>query len=273
MPGRQRTRRGILATTGIALGMAGLAGCSGIRPGTEPGETGTATATSTSTSTSTSTATDRADDSTTATESPTTDTPSADRKERVQFQSTANTQVVGTVYGAPGSTCGIVMVPQINLDRESWQPQAEQLAGMGHVALPIDEDTNNRAESAQGAVSHLRGTENVERVILVGASSGGEAVVKANARAESGAVHGLVTLSAAGGTDFAGELTGRKLFVVSENDDDRFVRITRELHENAPEPKARKIYSGSAHGQGIFDTKHGDDLANRLFTLVEDVCK
>lgn len=268
MPGRQRTRRGVLATTGIALGVAGLAGCSGIRPGTEPGETGTATATSTSTAT----ATGRADDSTTATESPTTDTPSTDRKERVEFQSTANTQVVGTVYGAPGSTCGIVMVPQINLDRESWQPQAEQLAGMGHVALPIDEDPENLAESAQGAVSYLHGTEGVERVILVGASSGGAAVVKANARAESGTVHGLVTLSAAGGTGFAGDLTGRKLFVATENDDE-YPGIARDLHENAPEPKALKIYSGSAHGQGIFDTKHGDDLADRLFTLVEDVCK
>lgn len=75
-----------------------------------------------------------------------------------------------------------------------------------------------------------------------------------------------------GGTDVAGELTGRKLFVATENDGE-FTGIARDLHKNAPEPKALKIYGGSAHGQGIFETKHGDDLADRLVTLVEDVCK
>lgn len=267
MPGRQRTRRGVLATTGIALGVAGLAGCSGIRPGTEPGETGTATATSTSTAT----ATGRADDSTTATESPTTDTPSTDRKERVEFQSTANTQVVGTVYGAPGSTCGIVMVPQINLDRESWRPQAEMIAGMGHLALPIDEDPENRPSSVRGAIRYLREEQGASTVVLLGASSGGEAVVIANATTDA-AVDGTITLSAGGGADHASDLQGRTLFVVSKGDDDRFVRVARELHRGAPEPTALVEYEGSAHGQAIFESDHGDDLRERIRTFVSEVC-
>lgn len=263
MASRPTTRRAVLATAGIAAGLAGLAGCSGIRRGEEPEGAGTETATSTSTATAASSPTD-----TTPT---TTGTPTQDRTERVQFQSTANTQVTGTVYGPAGSACGIVLVPQINRDRESWRDQAENLAGMGHIALPIDEDPDNRAESALGALSYLRETEGVDRVLLVGASSGGEAVVRANARAESGSVQGLVTLSAAGGTEVAGELQGRKLFVATENDG-KFTQIARDLHADAPDPKARKIYSGSAHGQGIFETKHGGDLADRLFGLVEDVC-
>lgn len=267
MASRPTTRRAFLASAGIAAGLVGLAGCSGIRPGEEPGEDGTETPTHTSTATATSSPSD----STTTAEPTATGTPTHDRPETVQFQSTANTQVTGTVYGPAGSACGVVLVPQINLDRESWRPQAEQLAELGHIALAIDEDPDNRAASALGALSYLRETEGVDRVGLVGASSGGEAVVRANARAETGAVQGLVTLSAAGGTDVAGKLQGRKLFVATENDGD-FPDIARNLHADAPDPKALKIYSGSAHGQRIFETKHGDDLADRLFGLVEDVC-
>lgn len=281
MLGRRRSRREVLSSVGIAAGMAGLAGCTGIRPGDEPGGTDTATPTATSTATdslakgtgtATGTGTETETATTTETRTTGTDSPTTASPETVQFQSTAGTQVTGSLYGGRDGACGIVLVPQINLDRGSWQPQAERLAGMGHLALAIDEDSNNRAESASGALRYLRGTVGVDRVVLVGASSGGEAVVRADARAETGTVQGLVTLSAAGGVDVAADLQGRKLFVVSENDDDRFVRTAKQLHEKAPEPKALKIYSGSAHGQGIFNTTHGDDLADRLFGLVEDVC-
>lgn len=250
---RATTRRTFLTHAGIAVGVAGLAGCTGIGTNGQPTGTDTTTAA-------------------TASPEPTRDreTPDADRRETVTFQSTADTRVTGTVYG--GSACGAVMVPQINLDRESWRPQAERLARMGHTALAIDEDPDNRAESALGALRYLRQEEGVERVLFVGASSGGEAVVRANARATSGVVQGVVTLSAGGGTEAAEQLRGQKLFVVSENDDERFVRVAKQLHENAPDPKELQIYSGSAHGQGLFETKHADNLLNRLFGIVEDVC-
>lgn len=273
MVGRRTSRRQFL----VSVGIVGLAGCTGIRPGDEPGGTDTATPTATSTTTDSpaeGTATAAGTETETATETQTTgtDSPTTESPETVQFQSTAGTEVTGSLYGGRDGACGVVLVPQINLDRGSWQPQAERLAGIGHLVLAIDEDPNNRAESARGALKYLRRTVGVDRILLVGASSGGEAVVRADARAETGTVQGLVTLSAAGGVDVAEDLQGRKLFVVSENDDDRFVRTAKQLHEKAPEPKALKIYSGSAHGQGIFDTTHGDDLADRLFGLVEDVC-
>lgn len=167
--------------------------------------------------------------------------------------------------------CCVVLVPQINLDRGSWQPQGELIAGLGHLALAIDEDPDDRAGSVRGAIRYLREELDATTVILVGASSGGEAVVVANAETEF-AVDGTITLSAAGGPDHASDLKGRSLFVVSKDDEDRFVRIARELNEGAPDPKNLVEYEGSAHGQRIFTSDHADDLRGRLEAFVSDGC-
>ena len=194
----------------------------------------------------------------------------ASEPEDVTFESTAGTTVEGTIYGEGG--CGVVLTPQINLDRESWTEQARQLADDGYLALAIDEDEDNRPESVLGAVDYLMGERETERIVLIGASSGGEASVVANARAETDAVTGIVAISPGGGTERASDLQGRKLFVVAEDDDERFVRTTEELHEQASDPKELRIYSGSEHGQDLFETEHGEDLLEGIVTLVEEAC-
>lgn len=265
MDRRLFARRRLLRAGG-AVGLAGLAGCAGLGSDGDPTDA-KATETDAAGGDDTPTGTDDGSGTETDDGTPTAD---ASRRETVAFQSTADTEVEGTLYGA--GDCGVVFVPQINMDRGSWQPRAERVAERGHAALPIDEDPDNRAASALGALRYLRDEVGVSRVVLVGASSGGEAVVRATAGAEDGTVQGLVTLSAAGGEDVAGGLQGRKLFVVSENDDDRFVTTAEGLFENASEPKELKVYGGDAHGQRIFDSDHGDDLRERLFGLIEDAC-
>lgn len=246
------TRRRLLAATGGTA--AALAGCVG-------DESTRASETATERTTATQEGTDTRDGAGT-------ETPSTPRD--VTFQSTADTDVTGTLYGS--GDCGVVLVPQINLDRGSWAPQAAALADRGHVALAIDEDPDARAASTLGAVRFLHETVGVDHLVLVGASSGGEAVVRATARADSGTVDGLVALSAGGGAEVAGDLQGRKLFAVAENDDERFVRVAEQLHANAPEPKTLQRYAGSAHGQALFGA-HGDDLGPRLFELVATACE
>jgi alpha/beta superfamily hydrolase len=145
------------------------------------------------------------------------------------------------------------------------------IADMGRLARTIDEDPNNRSASVRGAIQYLRQQQGVSTLVLIGASTGGEAVVVANAQTDT-AVDGTITLSAAGGADHVSELQGRSLFVVSKGDEDRFVRIARELHQGAPEPKQLVEYEGSAHGQSIFDSEHGDDLRDRVRTFTSDVC-
>lgn len=190
-------------------------------------------------------------------------------EEDVSFEAPHGATIDATAYG--DGDCGVVLVPQINRDRESWRSQGETIADLGHLALAIDEDPDDRAASVRGAVRYLREQRGVATVVLVGASSGGEAVVVAGAEAEP-PVDGTMTLSAAGGADRASELQGRSLFVVATGDDEEFVRTARELHENAPEPKELVEYEGSAHGQGLFESDHGDDLRSRFETFVAEVC-
>lgn len=252
---RTPTRRTVLTTTGAALA-ATLAGC------TQSDGTASSDA-STETSATTGAATEEATRTTTA---PETATP---EPSDVSFSNSAGGTVEATRYGA--GDCGVVLVPQINMDRESWVEQATRLAEQGLVALAIDEG-ENRAASVRAAIDFLRVEHGVTNVVLVGASTGGEAVVAA-AASDDTEVAGLVTLSAAGGTSHATALPGRKLFVVSENDDQRFVDVARTLQERASSPKTLVQYAGKAHGQRLFESAHGQALWNDVLALVEQACQ
>lgn len=267
----ESSRRQVVARIAVVTSTVGLAGCLTDGPGdSDEGPTETATRDDDGAA---STPDDTETTGDTETETPTdseTDDEPPENQRTVMFEAPHGDTIEATAYG--GGDCGVVLVPQINMDRESWQSQGEWIADMGHLALAIDEDPDDRASSVRGAIQYLSEQEDISSVVLVGASSGGEAVVIANAETDA-TVDGTITLSAAGGEDRASDLQGRSLFVVSEDDDDRFVRIARELHEGAPEPTELLEYEGSAHGQRIFTSEHGDDLQDRVRTLIADVCE
>lgn len=273
------TRRRVLAASGTILSSIATAGCLGGIGNSDGdgGGSGTATTITVNEDTTTTTATTEATDTTTdtTTEETTNEdgentTTTEDRPANVSFEAPHGETILATLYGE--GDCGIVLVPQINLDRESWAGEAKRLADQNHLVLAIDEDPDNRSASVRGAITFLREQQEVSSIVLIGASSGGEAVVVANANAPDGAVDGTIAISPGGGADHASELQGRTLFVVSENDDDRFVRVANELHEGAPEPTALVTYEGAAHGQRIFESDHGDDLRGRITAFVEAVC-
>lgn len=254
--GNSTRRQFLRALSGTAL-TTGIAGCLDGSGDGDSTATGSATASETET---TGEETNTSSETTTETSGPT----------DVTFQSTADTTVEGTLFA--GGPCGIILVPQVNRDRKSWFPQARVLEAQGYTVLPIDEGEKPPA-AVLGAMQFLREKHNVKRIVLVGASSGGEAVVRANARADADTVDGLITLSAAGGADRASELQGRTLFVVSKNDEQRFVKTTRTLHENAPKPKRLEVLSGDAHGQRIFESAQGDKLRSATLELLENACQ
>lgn len=161
------------------------------------------------------------------------------------------------------------MIPQINLDRGSWHPQAELLAARGMVALPIDEGSQ-RVAATLAATEYLRTEHGVDQVILLGASSGGEAAIVAGATAPD-RVDGVITLSAAGGVDHAASLTGQQLFVVSRADEQRFVDVTDTLGDTVASSRTVS-YDGSAHGQALFAGPHRQDLWTHVHTLTTTVC-
>ncbi|MFC6733598.1 S9 family peptidase [Haladaptatus sp. DYSN1] len=271
MTGKNLSRRRLLVLSGSALAVP-LAGCSsqgGADDATtseseaDDGTTTTQTAAQT-TAAETEAETDADTEKTTATPEP-----ASFEGADVTFTSTADAEIEGTLFGS--GDCGVVMVPQINLDRESWKPQAQLLAAAGYTALPIDE-RDDPAGAVLGAVSYLKSKAGVSNVVLVGGSSGGEAVVHANAQAEDGAVAGVMGISAAGGVDVAPQLQGRKLFVVGKDDDQRFVDTAKQLHENASDPKRLVMLESDAHAQRIFESPHADTLTDLLVSFVEESC-
>lgn len=265
------SRRRFLGQTAALAGAIGLAGCLSLDSGDGTGGASSTRTTADDESLTSATASDASTSADTETASPTeANTPTQTPPRDALIEAPHGTTIQATVYGS--GDCGVVLVPQINEDRESWEPQAEMVASMGHLALAVDEDPENRAASVRGAVQYLRTGEGVSTVVLVGASTGGEAVVTANAKADD-AVDGTVTLSAAGGAEHAAELEGRTLFVASNGDEKRFVQTARELHAGAPEPTELLTYDGSAHGQGLFDSEHGEDLRSRLRRFIAEACE
>ncbi|UHQ96145.1 alpha/beta fold hydrolase [Natrinema halophilum] len=240
----------ILGATSLATGSF-FAGCLG--GSDEPAPNGT---------------TDSADDEEPTEPDESTDTNESTDTDGDDRESTES--IDGLTFGSDDASCGIVFVPQINMDRTSWTDQAKALAGGERFGLAIDPE-DDRPTAIRNAIDSLRSTVGVDHVVLVGASIGAEAAVVAAAEA-SDDVDGLVALSPGGGTGRASELRARSLFVVAENDDDRFVETTQILHENAPDPTRLEVLPGGAHGQRLFDTDRGDALQNWIDELIETVC-
>lgn len=268
---RSTTRRHMVKCTSFLLGIIGTAGCLEDESPEESGgdEEETSTDANAADGENMSDEGDTTDVEDEASEE--TDTPDEDGPQDMSFQSTNGVELMGTIYG--DGECAIVLTPQINRERGSWEPQATQLADKEYITFAIDVDEDDRPASILGAVQYLQAEHEINRVILIGASIGGEASVIANAHTESDTVRGVVAISPGGGTDYAADLTGQKLFVVAEEDEERFIETTETLHETAPEPKELQIYSGDAHGQGLFETEHSDDLFQRIVNLVEEACE
>lgn len=256
-------RRRLLRLVGLSAGSVALAGCPS-NGGTGDGDGGTETDGPGTETDGDGTATDQAG---TETDGDGTETERAGDVEDVTIESEAG-EVAGTLYG--DGECGVVLTPQINQQRDSWSAQAEKLS-REFAVLAIDPVEDDRPTSVLAAIDHLQEARSTSTVVPVGASVGGEASVVAAAGAGDVAA-GVVGISASGGEDSAGDLTGRSLFVVAEDDEDRFVETADALHDAAPEPTELVTYSGGAHGQGLFDTEHGDDLYERIEALIADVC-
>lgn len=197
-----------------------------------------------------------------------TETPAA-AGQGVSFPSAAGSTVEGTAYGS--GSCGVVLVPQVDLDRGSWEEQATTLAGEDTQVLTIDEG-DRPADAVVGAATYLREEQGVDHVVLVGASSGGEAVLEAGADVEPDAIDGIVTLSPAGGAAAAAEIDARLLVVVSREDESRFVETANDVYGAAPDPKRLEVLDGSAHGQRLFDSEQADATTELIRNHVSSVC-
>lgn len=256
---------------GVAI-TGSLAGCTADE---NAAENSTTTEEPTTTATQTSTPSTETPEPT-ATEQPTTTTTTETTEqasgETVSFQTSDDRTVEGTLYG--NGSCAVIFAPGSEYDRTDWEPQASTVAGEGHTALTVSLDSDNRTgnpKTIAGAASYLQDEQGAETVVAVGASSGANAVVKANTISGTN-LDGSAIISAGEGDSYATELSGRLLFVVGKNDETRYVQTTKGMHQQAPDPKRLEELPTDGHGQGIFETDQSDALANMIVEFSNTVC-
>jgi hypothetical protein len=166
-------------------------------------------------------------------------------------------QLPAVVLGSGGST-GVVFANQSASIACGWLPYARNVARGGVRSLVFDYGTAQRENEVLAAARWLR-AHGARRVVLVGASIGGRAVVTAAARAHRGVVDAVVSLSGerilGAQRDIAIDarrLTTPTLWVSSLNDGyTNFAEETRQLYRAAKghaRPDRLLVVGGDDHG-------------------------
>lgn len=203
-------------------------------------------------------------------------------QEAVTFPTADGGLIHADVYGAGNRA--VVLAHGGRWNKESWAPQARELAAAGFRVLALDfrgygQSTGpGQADPLSAplhldvlaAVRHLRAA-GAASVAVVGASMGGSAAADASAQAP-GEIDRLVLLGSQAGQEPA-KLAGRKLFLIAANDTTasgtpRLVRI-REQYEQAPPPKHLVVLDGTAHAQALFATDQGPRVMQEIVAFLE----
>jgi pimeloyl-ACP methyl ester carboxylesterase len=178
---------------------------------------------------------------------------------------------------------GVVLAHGGRFTKESWQPQAQQLAragfhvlafdfrGFGQSHGPGDSDmfTAPMQLDVLAAVRYLR-KNGAKTVAIVGGSFGGSAAADASITAQPGEINGLVLLAA----DWNGPAERIKvpLLVIVARDDanDEGLRLPRirAWFDKAPQPKKLLVLDGSAHAQFLFQTDQSDRLVREVLQFL-----
>lgn len=202
-------------------------------------------------------------------------------QEAVTFPSPDGYRVHADLYGKGDR--GLVLAHGGRFTKASWRKQAEVFAEAGFRALAIDfrgygqsvpgsqsEDWKHYPD-VLAAVRYLHNA-GVKSVSVVGASMGGDAAGDASAASNPGGIDRIVLLGSEGG-DSPERLKGRKLFIVSRDDQSgdgpRLPGITRQ-YQKAPDPKKLVVLEGSAHAQFIFETDQGPRLLQEILRFLSE---
>jgi len=178
---------------------------------------------------------------------------------------------------------GVVLAHGGRFTKESWQPQAQQLAragfhvlafdfrgfGQSHGPGDSDMDTAPMWLDVLAAVRYLR-KNGAKTVAIVGGSFGGSAAADASVASQPGEINGLVLLAA----DWNGPAERIKvpLLVIVARDDanDEGLRLPRirAWFEKAPQPKKLLVLEGSAHAQFLFQTDQSDRVMREVLQFL-----
>lgn len=202
-------------------------------------------------------------------------------QKHVSFPAPDGYRLHGDLYGKGHR--GVVLAHGGRFSMESWDKQARIFAKAGFRALALDfrgygqtiagtQTTDEKSyPDVLAAVRYLHAA-GAKSVSVVGASMGGDAAADAAIAARPGEIERIVFMGSDGG-DTPERLPGRKLFILSRNDESsdglRLPGIS-EHYGRAPEPKQLVILEGSAHAQFIFDTDQGSRLMQELLHFLSE---
>jgi pimeloyl-ACP methyl ester carboxylesterase len=175
----------------------------------------------------------------------------------------------------------VVLAHGGRFNKESWKPQAQQLAAAGFRVLAIDFRGYGASHGpgekdfyhapfqldVLAAVRYLRAA-GAKSVSVVGGSFGGSAAGDASIASQPGEIERIVMLGGAPSGP-AEKLKSASLFIVARddgNDDGPRLPGIRKQFDKAPEPKKLIVLDGSAHAQYLFQT----DQAARVMQEILD---
>ncbi|MBC9714271.1 hypothetical protein H9Y04_17055 [Streptomyces sp. TRM66268-LWL] len=161
-------------------------------------------------------------------------------------------------YSAGTGTTGVVLAHQRGGDVCEWKPYADRLVEAGHQVLAVNSQDKDVAE-IHGAVELLR-SKGARKLVLMGASKGGTAVLTAAAELDPqpDVVVALSAPESYGTMDASAavpQLTSAALFMAGV-DDFSFAQAAEYLHKGAVKAKEKHLVvdpGGAYHGVSLFD--------------------
>jgi pimeloyl-ACP methyl ester carboxylesterase len=167
-----------------------------------------------------------------------------------------------TYFPAQGAKA-VVLVPGFIFNKESWFPLAKTLQEKGIASLAISGKSPNHVRHA---IQQLARRGHLE-VILVGASSGGEAVLNAMEQVTSVAgVRKVVLLSPVRGNPLD-DSEAEKLFIASS--DEKAMANVQRLFDGSLEPKSLYPVEGKAHAQFLLFGENKDKVSSMIIEFIE----
>src|SRR5438034_5271263 len=201
--------------------------------------------------------------------------------QHVSFPTEDGALIYADVYGT--SDRGVVLAHGGRFTKESWKPQAEQLAragfhvlafdfrGFGQSHGPGDSDmfTAPMQFDVLAAVLYLR-KNGAKTVAVIGGSFGGSAAADASSASQPGEINRLILLAAEVNGP-AEKIKALLLEIVARDDANdegpRLPRIRAWL-EKAPQPKKLIVLDGSAHAQFLFQTEQANRVMKDVLRFI-----
>lgn len=189
---------------------------------------------------------------------------------------TVKGSIDGHCYGS-GDTAIILSNMDTN-DQKEWDPIIWDLLAGNHVVFTYAyaEHMDDQSWALEEVIS-LACSQGAKNIVLIGASRGGVASIKAAARhVNDDSIAGVVAISAPieyEGTIFydADELNNigiPKLLLNSEGDGG--ASDNRKMMEMLAEPKELFLYPGDAHGTELFE-KERESVINKMNSFIRSV--